>query len=283
MNSTQSYILPVELIRWIFEDVDAKADLATLAQCSKLFQAESQRLLYRSMTHHSGTIHFKFLTTIVKKPHLASVVQVYHRYSEPHTQRRSLTSLFMRALPLMTNLKELLFGHDSFPLDVKGPPAFVAQKCSFQLETLVSANVDFDSDDFMMKVLGSNMSLKLKSLYWGTYRYDEVKALFGTNAMPQLTSFSGPLKLMKFVLPGRNITSLNIVEHEEDDTYEDISQFKTVEAELRRVKSFCLIEYWHPFDSPRNLLQLMPALQTIQIADFFLNIYVSHVIELLLV
>jgi len=275
MKHTQSYVLPAELIRWIFEDVDAKADLATLTQCSKLFQVESQRLLYRSLTHKSGTVHFKFLSTIVKMPHLASVVQVYHRHSEMHTQRRSLTSLVMRALPLMTNLKELLFGHNSFPLDTKGPPAFAARKCSFQLEKLVSANQDDNSDDFMMKVLDSNMSLTLKSLYWGTYRYDEIVALFGTIAMPQLTSFSGPLKLVKHVLSGRNVTSLSIVE-DNLDMYEGMSQFRTVETELRRIKSLCLVEYWHPFESPRKLLQLMPALQTLQISDLFLDLYVSH-------
>jgi len=175
----------------------------------------------------------------------------------------------------MTNLKELLFGHNSFPLDMKGPPAFAARKCSFQLETLVSANQDDNSDDFMMKVLDSNMSLTLKSLYWGTYRYDEIVALFGTIAMPQLTSFSGSLRLVKHVLPGRNVTSLSIVE-DNLDIYEDMSQFRAVEAELRCIKSLCLVEYWHPFESPRKLLQLMPALQTVQISDIFLDVYVSH-------
>ena len=274
MNSTRSYRMPAELVRLVFNDVDDLADLAALTRCSRFFQAESQRLLYRSMTHKNGTVHFKFFSTIVKKPHLASMVQVYHRHSDAHAQRRPLTTLIIRALPLMNNLKELIFGQDALWLDVRGLPAFIGPKCSFQLETLVSAKGRAGFEDIMNTVLESNISQTLRSLYC-THVDQKIKDLFTNNMIPQLTSFSGPLELVKFLLPGRNVVSLKII----SDIYqmENKLHFQGVKTDLRRIESLCLVEHWHRTVHPRQFFQLMPSLQTVEIRD--LTLEVSYVIR----
>ena len=269
LNPTQSYVVPLELIRQVFDDVDAPADLAKLTQCSKLFQAESQRLLYRSMTHKSGTVHFKFFSIIIKKPHLASMVEVYHRHCDPHAQRRPLTTLIIRALPLMTNLKELVFGQDALRLDIKGLPAFISPKCSFQLETLVSAK-QWEADEIMNMVLElPNVSRTLKHLHWN---YSYAEDVFTDNTIPQLTSFAGSLKVAKFVLLGRNVMALKIIEGEFYMDSEYLAQFQSIETELGRIESFCVAEHWHHSVHPRQFFQLMPALRIVEIRDLTLEV-----------
>ena len=271
MNPTHSYDIPAELIQQVIDNVDDPADLATLTRCSKFFQAESERLLYRSMTRKSGTTHFKFFSTILKKPRLASMVEVYHRHSDPHAQRRPLTTLIIRALPLMTNLKELVFGQDAVPLNMRGLPAFIGPKCSFQLEKLVAAEGYVGYDEIIMTVLSSNLSQTLKSLHW-PYSTHSFRALLTTNVIPQLTSFTGCLLLLKYLLPGRNIVSLKSTTDE--SAIRDMSYYQCVEAELGRVTSFCLTNHWEPGTNAHQFFKLMPALQTVEIRD--LTLEVSH-------
>jgi len=270
MNPTHSYDIPAELIQ-VINNVDSPADLATLTRCSKLFQAESESLLYRSMTHKSGTIHFKFFSTILKKPRLASMVEVYYRHSDPHAQRRPLTTLIIRTLPLMTNLKELVFGQDAVRLNMRGLPAFIGPKCSFQLENLVAAERNAGYDEIMMTVLSSNLSQMLKSLHW-PYNSHDFETLLTTNVIPQLTSFTGCLLMLKYLLPGRNIVSLKSTTDE--SAIRDISDYQCVEAELGRITSFCLTNHWEPRTNAHQFFQLMPALQTVEIRD--LTLEVSH-------
>jgi hypothetical protein len=103
--------LPFEIVRLIVEEVEDTKSLVALSRASKQLQMEAERRLYRSLTEENGTKSFKCLSIVKKSPRRAGYVRAYHVHTTVHKQRRSMWNLIKRTLPLMVNLKELVFRH----------------------------------------------------------------------------------------------------------------------------------------------------------------------------
>ncbi|KAF5320688.1 hypothetical protein D9619_000025 [Psilocybe cf. subviscida] len=191
-----------------------KQTLCDLALVSRALRAESQRVLFRRMTHKwplheymdtnaSKLRHKAFLLAIVSNPErLGPYVQVYaqvrHCYPLLEEDERlqahpPLWRLTIEALPAMVNLKHL-YVEPTPPMSAAVPTSISSWK--FQLESLAWMALDD-----LTYLLRSQRSLQHLELGEGRMGEDGLKDL-PDDICPALTSASGSICTLKHL--GRN-------------------------------------------------------------------------------
>lgn len=267
-------LLPLELTRGIVERIDYTPTLVVLSRTSNLFQYESERLLYRSMTKEDGTKSFQFLSNIKNSLRRAALVRLFHVHTIVQKQRDSIWDLINSTLPLMINLKELAYRrtitskpYQIFPLHPR-----------FQLETFIWA---VDSPGCQYHLAVSRRPLyegqafqflesqpQLRNLLWNSPNPSNVVP--SHLLCPNLTSIQGNTHILNIFLPGRSITTVNLMPHLDGgmSPTPDEEILESIFLHMNTWASFSLKEYpWLKRDYFLVLVQHLRSLKTLELSQ----------------
>jgi len=213
--------IPVDILLNILEYVD-KADLPNICLLNKICCSYSQDALYRDIFAHTPRVQQR----LAQSPHLARRVRSFDSiYEDPDlpTALRNMTSL--RILKLSIRLDSDIF-----------------EGCTFKLNSFTWSYPD---NEYLRKFLGSQPSLK-------DVVFDTVPSSqpLETMCLPNLTRFTGTITWLPYIIPGRPISEVTVVEHISDHRSIDLSIFTLATTPIRKLT----IDYSHLYPTPVHLL-----------------------------
>jgi hypothetical protein len=218
--------LSVEVLQMILENVDT-ISLATVCQVNKLFCVCAQDVLYRKIIVLPIS-SLKVIRTLARSTHLSRRVR---SFSTTHIYKVSQRKKLVNALQNMSSLRNLTLQtmHD--------PYISILDVYTFKLDSF-SFMLDPDGDEFpvhpdgfkpLIKFLNSQPSLKRLELW--TYEVDNIKV--EATCLPNLTSVLAPFPWLRYLIPNRPVSEVNIIEQSVE--HEDLNIFTLSAAPIQKL------------------------------------------------
>ncbi|KIM43957.1 hypothetical protein M413DRAFT_443025 [Hebeloma cylindrosporum] len=266
--------VPSEIVRLIVEEIEDSRSLVALSQGSKELQVEAERLLYRFLTENDGSRSFRCLSSIKKCPRRGEFVRVYHVHITAHKQRRSIWNLIGKTLPLMVNLRELVFRYiigaaphttiiprDYTPRLQKFAWSGGGSCCCFQDEY-------HEHTSQALKFL--ERQTHLQHLYWQpSSAVEPIANPVPPTFAPHLDTLIGDIETIRTYLPGRDsITTLQLFTGKETRCLApDLSleeTFESLSPQLRRLKYLSIQPWIQPPLIDTSLQLITPHLHSLE-------------------
>ena len=213
--------IPVDVLLNILEYVDI-ADLTTICRLNKTCCSCSQNVLYRDISVKTPRVQ----QILAQSPHLARRVFSFdsdHENPDLATALRNMTSL--RILKLSTRLDTDVF-----------------EGCTFKLE---SFTYSYPDNKYLRKFLSSQPSLK-NVVFDAEPDFQSFEAM----CLPNLTRFTGPFSWLPYIIPGRPINEVTVVEHISHKRSIDLSFFALVITQIQKLE----IYYFYLYSMPGHLI-----------------------------
>ena len=211
-------ILPPELLDAIFEPLPTSTLAAVSTTCSS-FTASADRHLYRHISLSSHARNLSAVYTLAAQPHLSSLVRTFSLDTD-ETEAHEFYVALQRALSQMRGLTSL-------ELNVGISESWLLRDASCGETTrpyphlqnfATSLIVDPNVFSFLLRT-PSLLSLQLSS----SVSHTDVSALqLPTEAIPKLSSYTGPASLLRHLSP-RPLTTLLL---SDDLTIEDVDYLR---------------------------------------------------------
>jgi hypothetical protein len=213
--------IPVDVLLKILEYVD-KADLATICLLNKICCSCSQDVLYRDIYRATPRVQ----QTLAQSTHLARRVRSFYsclENSDLATALRNMTSL---------RILKLAIGLDSD----------VFEGCTFKLD---SFTYFYSDHKYFRKFLSTQSSLKNV-----VFRMEPDFRSLEAMCLPNLTGFTGPFSWLPYIIPGRPISEVTVVESILNRRSTDLSYFTLGTAPIQKL----MIDYSYLHPNPGHLL-----------------------------
>jgi F-box-like len=258
--------LSVEVLQMILENVD-KADLATVCQVNRLFCACAQDLLYRNITFRLRDSE-KVIRTLARSTHLCRRVRSFSAMHLDVIQRKRMIKAFQSMSSLRSLTLEIV--HDPY-ISILDVYTLELESFSFELyaDICYSDGDEYsDEDEYpdedelpvhpdgiepLIKFLNSQPSLKRLELK--TYEVDNIKV--EATCLPNLTWVSAPLPWLRYLIPDRPVSEVNIPELLVEVEHEDLNFFTLSAAPIQKFT----MEYGCLYPKPaKHLASVFPSL-----------------------
>ena len=275
--------LPSEIVRLIVEEVECTQSLVALSQASKQLQMEAERLLYRSLTEPDGTKSFKCLSSVGKSLRRAAYVHAYHVHTTVHKQHRSIWNLIRRTLPLMVNLKELVFRDElgSEPHGAIFPAKFKPHLEKFAWTVLTGNPYQHPKGPEDQSYVSQALKFlegqtQLRVLHWQPLSQTEPNPKpCPESFFPKLDTLIGDIITLQTFLPGRGkattlqlLTGIGTRPLPNNETFEQV--FNKLSPQLKGIKQFSIQPlseiYWESATiSLQPMITHLYSLETLQV------------------
>jgi hypothetical protein len=228
------------------------ADLVTMCLLNKACCSCVQDVLYRDMT----TACHKACRTLSKSPHLARRVQLFSfttydplsKFTFDAPPVKYVNKSLAKALRNMTSLRKLAL--------FIGGGSGILDGCTFKLETLVG---DFIHDKSFRKFLNSQPSLTSLSIVRKRDDFSDLEAA----RLPNLTQVAAPYSSLKYLIPGRPVSGVNLLAFAGDDI-SDLSFFTLSTSPILKL----MIDYFGLYPKSTHLLaSIFPSLTHLLISE----------------
>ena len=218
--------LSIEVLQMILENVNG-ADLPTVCQVNKICCACAQDILYRNINVLPIT-SLKIIRTLARSPHLSRRVR---SFSVTHVYKVSQRKKVAKALQNMSSLRSLTLRINPDPY------ISILDAYTFKLDSFfIELNPDGDEpplhpDGFepLIKFLNSQPSIKRLELW--SYEVDNIKV--EATCLPNLTWVCAPLPWLRYLIPNRPVSEVNIREHSLE--HEDLNFFTLSAAPIQKL------------------------------------------------
>ena len=273
-------ILPSEIVRLIVEEVEGNRSLVALSRASKQLQLEAERLLYQSLTEADGTKSYKCLSTVRKSLRRAAYVRAYHVHTTVYTQRQSMWNLIKKTLPLMVNLKELVFHHTRIvgePHATIFPAKYTCHLNKFVWSSQGYPYYDPQGPSYISQALKFlEGQTQLRVLHWQPLLQTEPNPKPCPDSFfPKLDTLIGDIITLQTFLPGRGkVTTLQLLTGigtrplPINETFEQV--FDKLSPQLKGIKQLSIQplseNHWESvMDSLQPMITHLYSLETLQV------------------
>jgi hypothetical protein len=185
--------LPVELLRMILENVEYRADLATICYVSKIFCVCSQDILYRDI-YVEGYSGLPVCDTLAQSIHLAERVR---SFSVDLPGEEDYLETIAKVLQNMSSLRNL-------KLDFGSIYSSILDGCTFKLD---SFSCLFNDSESLRNFLYSQPGLTRINLA-GLVGFDD-SHVFDATFLPNLTRISAASHWLPYLIRGRPVSEVH--------------------------------------------------------------------------
>jgi hypothetical protein len=226
--------LSVEVLKMILENVD-KAGLVAVCQVNRICCACAQEVLYRDISIRS-THSEKVIRTLTRSTHLSSRVRSFFAWHiDKVSQRKKLIKAFQNMSSLRSLTLQIIYDPYISILDVYN---LKLDSFSFDLYSYGDEYSDGDESPVhpdgiepLITFLNSQPSLKRLELI--TYEVGNIKV--EATCLPNLTWVSAPLPWLRYLIPDRPVSEVNICDLLVEVEHEDLNFFTLSAAPIQKL------------------------------------------------